>query len=539
MVNRSVLLICLFLPSIAMATQPQHGMVVAAQPDAAQAGIAMLKQGGNAFDAAAATALALGVLEPGSSGIGGGGFFLLYIAKEKRYVMIDARETSPKLAGHGEIYQTQSSIDGPQSAGVPGLIAGVDHLVSRYGTLKRAQVTKPAIRLARKGFAVSPRLKSILDWRGKVLNDAAQRIYLTGPIIRQAALADTLARFAKNGAEDFYRGETAGRLVADMKHDGGLIREIDLANYKAIERQPVVFDYQGFHVVSAALPSSGGLTLAHIFAQLKDDDLKSLNKEDRIHLLIESMKRAYRDRNANLGDADFVSIPSDYLNPARLKKLRDSIDMDKSTPSATLKGFAEPIGDSVDTTHFSVIDHDGNMVSATLSINYGFGSGYVSPSTGILLNDEMDDFATRPGQPNAYGLVQGKANAVAPGKRMLSSMSPTFVIGPKRTFIIGTPGGSRIISMVLLASLGFILDETTPADWVNAPRFHHQFLPDVVQHEPGAFSDSVAAELKRRGHQLKSIRNYGNMHVIQWNRQSGQLTGVADSRGEGGVLTNR
>jgi len=538
-IKRGLLLICLLLPSIAMAMQPQSGMVVAAQSEAAEAGIEMLKKGGNAFDAAAATALALGVLEPGSSGIGGGGFFLLYIAKEKRYVMIDARETSPQLAAHGVVYQTRSSIDGPQSAGVPGLIAGIDHLVSRYGKLKRGQITQPAIRLARNGFAVSPRLKSMLDWRGKVFNDTARRIYLSGPVIKQPALADTLARFAKGGAEDFYRGETAGRLVADMKRDGGLIREADLAAYRAIERQPVVFDYQGFHIVSAALPSSGGLTLAHIFGQLKDDHLKSLSEADRTHLLIETMKRAYRDRNAYLGDADFVSIPSDYLSPSRLKKLRDSIHMSKATPSDKLKGFAEPIGGSVDTTHFSVIDRDGNMVSGTLSINYGFGSAYVSPSTGILLNDEMDDFATRPGQPNAYGLVQGKANAVAPGKRMLSSMSPTFVIGPNRSFIVGTPGGSRIISMVLLASLGFMLDDTPPADWVNAPRFHHQFLPDIVQHEVGAFSPSVAAALKKRGHQLKQVRHYGNMHVIKWDRQNGQLTGVADSRGEGGVLTGR
>jgi len=539
MVKHGLLLICLLLPTVCQAEHPQHNMVVAAQSEAAEAGIEMLKKGGNAFDAAAATALALGVLEPGSSGIGGGGFFLLYIAKEKRYVMIDARETAPKLAEHGEIYQRQSSIDGPQSAGVPGLIAGVDHLIRRYGKLKRSQITQPSIRLARNGFTVSPRLKGMLHWRGKVLNDAARRIYLSGPVIKQPALADTLTRFAKGGAEDFYRGETAGRLVADMKHDGGLIREADLASYRAIERQPVVFDYQGFHIVSAALPSSGGLTLAHIFSQLKDDHLKSLSEADRTHLLIETMKRAYRDRNAYLGDADFVSIPSDYLSPSRLKKLRDSIHMDKATPSAALIGFAEPIGASVDTTHFSVIDREGNMVSATLSINYGFGSGYVSPSTGILLNDEMDDFATRPGQPNAYGLVQGTANAVAPGKRMLSSMTPTFVIGPKRTFIVGSPGGSRIISMVLLASLGFMLDETPPADWVNAPRFHHQFLPDVVQYEAGAFSPSVAADLKKRGHQLKAIRNYGNMHVIQWNRHNGQVTGVADSRGEGSVLTNR
>jgi len=480
---KRLLLVSLFLiPYAAQAAGPNSGMVVAAQKEAAQAGMQMLMQGGNAFDAAAATALALGVVEPGSSGIGGGGFFLLYIAKENRYVMLDARETSPKLADHGEIYRTKSSIDGPQSAGVPGLVAGVDHLVSRYGKLKRADVTTPAIQLAQQGFTVSPRLKRMLDWRGKVFNDAARRIFLKkeGEVIRQPTLAGTLARFAVRGAADFYRGETAGRLVADMKRDGGLIRAADLASYKTIERKPVIFDFQGFQFVSAALPSSGGMTLAHIFGQLRNDKLKALDDADRDHLLIEAMKRAYRDRNQYLGDADFVSIPKDYLDPSRLKKLRDSIDMQHATPANKLTGFAEPIGSSVDTTHFSIIDKDGNMVAATLSINYGFGSGYVSPSTGILLNDEMDDFATRPGQPNAYGLVQGKANAVVPGKRMLSSMTPTFVIGPKRTLIVGTPGGSRIISMVLLASIRFMLDETKPAQWVNAPRFHHQFLPDVV-----------------------------------------------------------
>jgi len=339
--------------------------------------------------------------------------------------------------------------------------------------------------------------------------------------------------FANRGSEDFYRGETAGRLVADIKRDGGLIRLDDLARYRVIERPPVSFDWQGFHIVSAALPSSGGMTLAHILGQLKSDQLTQLTEADRIHLLVEVMKRAYRDRNAHLGDADFISIPEDYLDPRRLHSLRQSIHMDQASRSDAIRGLAEPTGASIDTTHFSVIDHEGNMVSATLSINFGFGSGYVSPSTGILLNDEMDDFATRPGKPNVYGLIQGKANAVAPGKRMLSSMTPTFVIGPKRTFIVGTPGGSRIISMVLLASLGFMLDETAPANWVNAPRFHHQFLPDVVRHEKGAFSPEAIDELARRGHQLKQIRDYGNMQAIVWSRLKGTYIGLVDSRGEG------
>ncbi|MES0371946.1 MAG: gamma-glutamyltransferase [Mariprofundaceae bacterium] len=511
-------------------------MVVAAHPLATEAGIQMLEKGGNAFDAAAATALALGVAEPGSSGIGGGGFFLLYIAKEDRYVMLDARETAPRLAGHGEVYATQSSIDGPQSAGVPGLAAGVDQLVSKYGNLKRSDITAPAINIARSGFKVSPKLAGMIKWRGKAFNETGRSIFLKnkGETIRQPALAETLERFSTGGAKDFYHGETADRLVADMKQHGGLIRLEDMAAYKAIERKPVAFNHQGYRFISAALPSSGGMTLAHIFGQLKDDDLKSLDQTDRIHLLIEAMKRAYRDRNAHLGDSDFVTIPADYLDPDRLKKLRNSIQMDSASASSKLTGFAEPIGASVDTTHFSIIDREGNMVSATLSINYGFGSAYVSPSTGILLNDEMDDFATRPGKPNAYGLVQGVSNAVAPGKRMLSSMTPTFVIGPDRTFIVGTPGGSRIISMVLLASTGFMLNESdNPADWVEAPRFHHQFLPDVVQYEKGAFTHKEAEELRQRGHPLKEMRNYGNMHAIMLDHKTGALTGISDPRGEG------
>lgn len=533
---RLVLLVAVLFSISAQAATPASSMVVSAQADATQAGIEILKAGGNAFDAAAAVALALGVVEPGSSGLGGGGFFLLYSAKEKRYVMIDARETSPLLAGHGETYQTRSSIDGPQSAGVPGLAAGVDHLVRRYGKLTRQQITQPAIALAQHGFAVTDRLQGMLNWRAKAFNDTARRIFLHQSLIKQPALADTLKRFAKAGAEDFYRGETAGRLVADMKRDGGLIREADLAAYRVIEREPVRFDYQGFHIVSAALPSSGGLTLAHIFGQLQQDNLKILGDTDRAHLLIESMKRAYRDRNQYLGDSDFVSIPRDYLDAKRLMRLRSSINMAHSTTSRALKGVAEPAGNGRDTTHFSIVDGAGNMVSATLSINYPFGSAYVSPSTGLVLNDEMDDFATRAGKPNAYGLLQGKANAVAPGKRMLSSMTPSFVIGPKRSFIIGTPGGSRIISMVLLSSIAFMVDENRPEEWVNAGRYHHQFLPDVVQYEAGSFASDVLDSLKKRGHRVKQMsRKYGNMQAILWQRESGKLTGISDQRGAGTV----
>jgi len=541
----STLLCIIVLPQISHAdsSKPIANMVVSAHPLATQAGIQLLKKGGNAFDAAAATALALGVVEPGSSGIGGGGFFLLYIAKTHRYVMLDAREMSPKLAGNGSIYQTQSSINGSQSAGVPGLLAGVDDLISKYGRMTREQTLAPAISLARDGFPISPHLHSMIKWRKDVFNDTAQRIFLNhgktpkaGWILQQKALADTLSRFAQHGANDFYHGETAGRLLADMKRDGGLIRKNDLTAYHAIERKPIQFSYHNAQFISASLPSSGGITLAEILGILKNDPLTTMNRVDRAHLLIEAMKRAYKDRNAYLGDRDFVHIP-DLLNPQRLQKLRNSIDLQKATPSDKLTGFAEPIGASVDTTHFSIIDDEGNMVSATLSINYGMGSGYVSPSTGILLNDEMDDFSTRPGKPNAYGLVQGKNNTVAPHKRMLSSMSPTFIIDKNRTFIIGTPGGSRIISMVLLASIAFIDHTLPPQEWINKPHFHHQFLPDIVQYEDGAFDSDSIVKLKKRGHQLKKMhRQYGNMQAILWRRNSGELTGISDARGEGKAM---
>lgn len=532
-----LILFLLLLPAAGRA-DPAAGMVVAADKRAAAAGIEMLQQGGNAFDAAAATALALGVVEPGSSGLGGGGLFLLYIAGEDRYVMLDARETSPQLAGHGEIYRRQSSVDGPQAAAVPGLAAGVDHLIGRYGRVERQEIVRPAIELAGNGFEVSPRLRRLLQWRGKMFNDMARAVFLSGEKIRQPALADTLKRFADGGADEFYRGETAGRLVADMKRDGGLIREEDLAAYRVIERRPMRFDYQGFRFVAASLPSAGGHVLAEALGMLQHDHLKALSRPERTHLLVEAMKRAYRDRNRHLGDSDFVEIP-DLLAAERLRQLRRSIDMERATPAAELQGAAAAAGSGTDTTHFSVIDAGGNMVSATLSINYAFGSGYLSPATGILLNNEMDDFAVRPGEPNTYGLVQGRANGVVPGKRMLSSMTPAFVIGPERTLIIGTPGGARIISMLLLSSVGFMLAESPPQQWLDAPRFHHQFLPDIVQHEAGAFSPAEAAALEKRGHRLQPMRDYGNMQAILWYRRSGRWSGLSDRRGEGVALCSR
>ncbi|MDX8377685.1 MAG: gamma-glutamyltransferase [Mariprofundales bacterium] len=533
-------------------TYTKAATVVSADTQATAAGMQILEQGGNAFDAAAAVALALGVAEPASSGFGGGGFFLLYKAEDNSYVMLDARETAPQLAGHGEVYDRYSSMDGAAAAGVPGLPAGVAHLVANYGKLDLPAVTAPAIILAKKGFAVTQRFQWMINWRKSVMNSAATDVFLQnnnvpeiGYTVVQPALAATLERFATHGADDFYLGKTSENLVQDMQADNGLIRAEDLAKYRVIERQPVEFDAWGMHIISAALPSSGGLVLQEIMGMLEKDKLYDMSRVERVHLLVEAMRRAYRHRAMFMGDSDFVDIPDNILHPtsAQLLEMRKNIT-DKATSSASLNYDAyatnDPYNDPYaiktsttegqDTSHFCVIDNEGNMVSATLSINYPFGSGYLSPSTGILLNDEMDDFAIHKGG-NAYGLTGGTANAVEPYKRMLSSMTPTIVRNEDETLIIGTPGGSRIISMILLAITEFAIDAKEPWQWLSQPRFHHQYLPDVIQHEPGTFSKKEQEYLLARGHTLKQVGYYGNMTAILL--REGQAIGLTDSRGNG------
>ncbi|RME87731.1 MAG: gamma-glutamyltransferase [Zetaproteobacteria bacterium] len=512
-------------------------MVVAAERLAADAGAEMLRQGGTACDAAAATALALGVVEPASSGIGGGGFFLIRTADGQAW-FLDARETSPRRAGRGEPYREHSSIDGPQAAGVPGLLAGVDALLARCGRLDRATIAAPAIRLAEEGFVVNARLARMIRFRRQAFNEAARRTFdkRLGERIVQKALAQTLKRYARFGARDFYRGRTARLLVADLRRAGGWITMQDLAGYQAKWRKPITFRWHGMQVISAPPPSSGGMTLAHMFGQLAHDKPMRLAEDARVHLLVEVMKRAYFDRNRFLGDPDFVPIPRDYLDLARLLRLRRSIDPMRATPAAAIGRIAPPSGQGADTTHLSVLDRDGNIVSATLSINYPFGSAWLSPRTGILLNDEMDDFAL--GRPNAYGLVQGRANRPAPGKRMLSSMTPTIAIDGDRVFVVGTPGGSRIITMVFLALLRFHAGGN-PKDWVAAPRFHHQHLPDRIQYEPQAFDEATKAKLRARGHRLQQVRRYGNMQAILWNRRTGEVLGLSDPRGRGASVRVR
>jgi gamma-glutamyltranspeptidase/glutathione hydrolase len=547
---------------LALLSPPLHGMagpqmprpaqqaVASAHPLATEAGMEVLGAGGNAFDAAIAVSAALAVVEPYSSGIGGGGFWLLHRARDGKQVMIDGRERAP-LQAHPDMYLDAAgavdpglSIDGPLAAAIPGEPAALAHLAEQYGRLPLAATLAPAISLAESGFEVDSYYRRMAEFRLPVLRRyaASARTFLVeggvpelGHVIRQPELAATLRALASRGRAGFYQGELAERLVTGVAAAGGIWTRDDLSQYRVVERDPVVFEYAGRRIVSASPPSSGGVALATMLNILQGFDLTDLDEAQRTHLIVEAMRRAYRDRAHYLGDPDYVELPLQrLLHPWYAAGLRASIRSDRATPSAALPGTAEP-PQGVHTSHFSVLDREGNRVAATLSINYPFGSGYVVPGTGVLLNDEMDDFSAKPGVPNAYGLVGAEANAIAPGKRPLSSMSPTFVETRDGVAVLGTPGGSRIITMVLLAVLDLVAGNG-PDSWVSLPRFHHQYLPDVIQHEAGALSESVRAALEARGHSLRRLDDgYGNMQALFWDFGSGRVEAASDPRGIGTV----
>ncbi len=528
--------------------KPSAAAVASAHPLATEAGIQIINQGGNAFDAAVAVTAALAVVEPAGSGLGGGGFWLLHRASDGFQTMLDGRERAP-LAAHRDMYLDKNgniipklSIDGPLAAGIPGVPAALEHLANRYGKLPLSQSLAPAIALARGGFAVDKRYRRLVGFRLKALkkSPAAAAIFLhnnkvpaKGFLVKQPDLANTLEAIAKNGAAGFYRGEVAQRLVNGAQEGGGIWTMEDLAQYKIAERTPIKSRYRNIEITSAAPPSSGGIALAAMFQILESYPLEKVDNATRIHLIVEAMRRAYRDRAEYLGDPDFVSIPVKKLShPFYAAGLASTIHPNRATPSSQLPGIADNRAGS-DTTHFSILDRSGNRVAATLSINYPFGAAFVPPGTGVLLNDEMDDFSSKPGVPNVYGLVGDKANAIAPGKRPLSSMSPTFLEDENRVAILGTPGGSRIITMVLLGALEFAAGKP-PHDWVNAARFHHQYLPDQISFEPGAIDKQTASKLKAMGHKLKKRgRHYGNMQAILWDRSQNKVIAASDPRGNG------
>jgi len=523
--------------------------IASAYPLASQAGQEILAAGGNAFDAAVAVSAALAVVEPSSSGLGGGGFYLLHRQADGFETMLDAREKAPAAASR-DMYLDKSgnaidgaSIDGPLAAGIPGEPAAFEYLARRYGKLSLKQSLQPAIRLARAGFPLYARLQGAIRYkRQNLLRSAdAARIFLTaggdtpelGAVIKQPELADTLEAMANQGAKGFYEGRVAADLVAGVRAGGGIWTLQDLAAYRVIERKPLVGEYHGARIVSASPPSSGGVTLLDALNILSGFDLHAVNSGTRKHLIIEAMRRAYRDRAIYLGDPDFVEMPLRQLMSLDYAAgQRSSIRADKAMPSNLLPGIESQPG-GMQTTHFSVLDADGNCVAATISINLFMGTGYMAPKTGVLLNNTMDDFSTKPGRPNEFGLVGAAANAIAPNKRSLSSMTPTFVETSKGLMIEGSPGGSYIISMVLLGTLNY-LDGMNAAQVVQYPHYHHQYLPDEVDYEQGAFTDAEIKELQSMGHGLKlSGRQWGNMQVITWDYATGKVQAASDPRGEG------
>lgn len=527
---------------------PGEAAIASAHPLATAAGFEVLDEGGNAFDAAVAVAAALAVVEPYSSGLGGGGFWLLHRQKDGYETMIDAREMAPSHAS-ATMYQSKKgkvihdeSTNGPLAAGIPGEPAALAYLAEHYGKLPLKTSLAPAIRLASDGFAISSHYQNMARWRLDVLNryPAAAQVFLkdgkvppVGYRVKQPDLAHTLRAIADKGRDGFYKGAIADKLVTGVRAHGGIWTREDLENYVIKERKPIVGHYRGGRVVSAAPPSSGGIVMLEALNILSQFNGGEISKDLLPHLTVEAMRRAYQDRALYLGDPDFVDIPVDkLLSTAYAKKRAASIDLDHATPS---KDLGKPIvtREGFHTTHFSVLDQHGNVVSATLSINLPFGSGYMPAGTGVILNDEMDDFSAKPGVPNAYGLVGSQANAIAPGKRPLSSMTPTFVDFGDRLAILGTPGGSRIISMVMLGVME-AADDKPVQDWVSRVRFHQQYLPDEVQAEPAFMDTPAAASLRLRGDKVVSVgRQYGNMQAILWDRKSGDVTAASDPRGIG------
>ena len=543
-------IIFLFLFSGYLSAQhPNNAAISTAHPLASDAGITVLEMGGNAFDAAIAVSSVLAVVEPFGSGIGGGALFLTYNQEEDEYAMIDAREVAPMNASATMFLDNlgepipRLSLDGALASAIPGLPKGLEYLANNYGNLPLTISMAPAIRLAAEGFEVDARLAERVASQWDRFNEEAKQVYSysnraikEGDWLVQENLALTLTKIAETMGRSFYFGETRDQLLASTKELGGIWEVKDFTDYVVVKREPIHTTFDGYKLISSPPPSSGGIAIANMLNMLQALDYYNLDKADRTHALIEVMRRAYRDRAIYLGDSDFVSIPNQslisedyaYGQLTNFSPLRATLSADYGDHEITTGG-----GDQ--TTHFSIIDYDGNIVSATQSINFNFGSGIMVAGTGVFLNNEMDDFSIKPGVPNGYGLVGSRANAIEPNKRMLSSMSPSIMLGERGVFVTGTPGGSRIISMVLLSILNWI-EGMTVENIVAAPRFHHQYLPDRVEYELSAFNNQELSELESLGHQLQPTQSaYGNLNILSWLFDENNVHGAADPRGIGSV----
>ncbi|MDO4682304.1 MAG: gamma-glutamyltransferase [Lautropia sp.] len=535
----------IFQPVIA-----RNGMVASEQGLASQIGLDILKAGGNAVDAAVAIGFALAVTLPNAGNIGGGGFMMVHDAKSGQYVALDFRETAPGSAGRDLFLDKDGNVvDGKSlythaAVGVPGTVAGMAHALKKWGTMPLARVMAPAIALAEKGYPVSETLAKTLKAEADNMGKwpATRAIFWkngeplkVGDRLVQKDLARSLKLIAAQGPDAFYRGEIARRIAADSQQNGGLISLDDLKNYRPVERQPVRGSYRQYEVVTMPPPSSGGIHLVQILNMMEAWPIGQWgqNSAQTVHHMAEAMKLAYADRSEYLGDPDFVKIPQTGLtSKAYADSLRAGIDPKKARPAGQIRpGKPQPY-ESDQTTHYSVVDRAGNAVAVTYTLNTNFGTGIVAPGTGILLNNEMDDFAAKPGVPNAYGLIGGDANAVAAGKRPLSSMTPTFVLKDGKPWLVtGSPGGARIITTVLQTISNSIDHSMSPAEAAATPRFHHQWTPDELRIERGFPVDTIEL-LKQRGQNVVVKPAMGRTQTIQI--QGKELWGYSDPRNPDG-----
>ncbi|MCB2090896.1 MAG: gamma-glutamyltransferase [Alphaproteobacteria bacterium] len=526
----------------------RNGMVTSREKMATQIGVDILKKGGNAVDAAVAVGFALAVTYPQAGNIGGGGFMVIQLAKENKSIAIDYREMAPGGAHRDMYLNADGSVDEDRSkytakaSGVPGTVAGLVHALKNYGTMSLKEVMQPAYNLAKNGFPVYNYLESSLNNRKERLsqNEAAAKIfykadgssYKYGEILKQDDLAWTLKQIMNGGRDAFYKGEIAKRIVADQKDHDGLINMDDMAAYKVVERQPIIGTYKGYKIVTMPPPSSGGVHLVQLMNMLENDDLTAMghNSAALLHLYIESMRQVYADRSKYLGDPDFTDVPVAELTSKKYAQLiRSQIPMDRARRSSDIAPALSLLSESPDTTHFSVMDKDGNAVSNTYTLNFSYGNHTVAAGTGIVMNNEMDDFSAKPGTPNGYGLIGGEANSVQPRKRPLSSMTPTIVLkDDKPYFVTGSPGGSTIITVVFQSVMNALEFNMNALQSLAVPRIHHQWLPDVVMMEDGISKDTKDI-LANMGHIIAPMQiTIGSLSSIMY--RDGIFYGAADTR---------
>ncbi len=526
----------------------EKAMVVSAREEASAIGSEILKQGGNAFDAMVATELALAVAYPYAGNIGGGGF-MVYRKSNGDIGSLDYREKAP-LSAHKDMYLDSlgnvipdKSTLGATAAGVPGTVAGVIEVHRKFGSLPLEDILAPVIALAERGVVVTKKQEERLEGYRKIIIEVNSdstlfaKVYKEGDTVKYPALAKTLKKIATDGRDGFYKGETAKTLADFIQNKGGYVTEEDLVGYEAQWRQPIVFKYKDIKVISMSPPSSGGVTMNQIFKMMEPYDVAKFghNSVKTIQLFTEASRRAYADRNYYLGDPDFVDIPLDVLLSQKyIKERMETFSFEKATKSSDIERGEVQIVESDETTHYSIVDSAGNAISVTTTINGAYGSKLYCDELGFFLNNEMDDFSSKPGVPNMFGLIGAEANSIAPGKRMLSSMTPSIVEKDGNLYmVVGTPGGSTIITAVAQTILNVYEFNMSMQDAVNAPRFHHQWLPDVVVFEPEGFSSELKASLTAKGYNINEERNpiIGKVDAIRV-LPDGRLEGGADKRGD-------